>query len=143
MKIKEVMSSKLDIVSPDAKLSEVAKRMRDDDIGALPIVENDEVIGMITDRDIVVRSVAEGRDGATAARDAMSPELVVCSEDESVEDVAKRMAQAKVRRIPVLDKNDRLVGIASLGDLSRTAGASDAGDTLRKVSEPTSSARAL
>jgi CBS domain-containing protein len=141
MQIKDIMSTHVDTVVEEATLAQVAQKMRDDDVGALPVADGQQLIGMITDRDIVVRSVADGCDvTATTARDAMSRDLVYCRNDDSVDAVSKKMADWKIRRLPVLDRSDRLVGMVSLGDLSRSEpGAS--GEALSEISKPTGSPR--
>src|SRR5690606_8949466 len=110
-------------------------RMRDGDIGSLPVAEGDRLIGMVTDRDIVLRVVAEGRDCAEAtARDAMSPGILYCYDDETIEDVLDNMGDNQIRRLPVLSRSKRLVGVVSLGDLSLSG--RSAGQALRQISQP-------
>ena len=134
MKIKDVMTHDVRFVSPDTPLTEIARQMRDDDIGAVPVVENDRMIGMVTDRDIVVRCVATGSiDGATA-RMAMSPRVLYCYEDQSVNEILDNMAKEQVRRMPVVNRDKRLVGVVSIGDLSRKA-QRKAGESLKEISQ--------
>lgn len=121
MLIKECMSKKVIIGSPTMKLQEVAQKMRDGDFGILPIAENDRLVGMITDRDIVIRAVADGKDPKqTQAGDVMSKSVLYCYEDQSIEDVLKNLGDKQIRRLPVLSRQKRLVGILSLGDLAKT-----------------------
>ena len=110
--------------------------MRDADIGSLPVIDDDRLIGMVTDRDIVVRVVAEGAEIATAtARGAMSPGILYCFEDDTVEQVLENMGDRQIRRLPVVE-NDRLVGIVSIGDIAVKEGRdSRTGDTLQSISE--------
>lgn len=119
MLVKDVMQSPVHLIAPEASLDVAARRMRDENIGSLPVGDDDELLGMITDRDIVVRCVAESGDCTrVAVRDAMSAELLCCFVDQPVEDVANLMEEYQVRRLPVLDQQQRLVGIVSLNDLS-------------------------
>ena len=117
MQVKDVMTRGAECVRPEATLQEAAQKMKSLDVGPLPVCDNDRLAGMLTDRDIVVRAVAEGKDPRTAkVREAMTPEVVYCSEDDDVADVARLMNEKQVRRLPVLDCNRRLVGIVSLCD---------------------------
>ena len=119
MQIKDVMKSPVHLIEPNAPMVAAARRMRDENVGSLPVGEGTELLGMITDRDIVVRCVAEGENCAkTAVRDAMSAELLCCFVDQPVEEAARLMEAYRVRRLPVLDERQRLVGIVSLTDLS-------------------------
>ena len=137
MKVSEVMTEDVTWVGPDTKIPDIAKRMRAEDIGSVPIAENDRLIGMVTDRDIVVRAVADGGNvEMISARQVMSPHVLYCYEDESIEHVLKNMGDKQVRRLPVMNREKRLVGLVSLGDLSRAA-EKRAGNALREISEPT------
>jgi CBS domain-containing protein len=137
MKIKDVMTQDVSFVTPDAPVAEIAQRMRDDDIGAVPVVENDRMIGMVTDRDIVIRCVASGSlDGATA-RTAMSPRVLYCYDDQSVNEILENMAEQQVRRLPVVNRDKRLVGVVSIGDLSQKS-QRKAGESLKEISQPVS-----
>jgi CBS domain-containing protein len=138
MQVNQVMSRQVKLASPTDTLQQAARMMAELDAGVLPVGDNDRLVGMITDRDIAIRGDAEGRDPTkTTVGQVMSPEAVkYCFEDEDVEKVAQNMAQLKVRRLPVVNREKRLVGIVSLGDLSRRADTSAAGDALRGVSQP-------
>ena len=137
MKINEVMTPDVSFVRPDTPILEIARKMRDGDIGSTPVIENDRLVGMVTDRDIVVRVVAEGLPTQTAsARDAMSPGILYCYEDESVEDVLGKMGDQQIRRLPVINRDKRLVGVVSLGDLSLTGRRKRAGEALQEISQP-------
>ena len=115
--------------------------MRDEDIGALPVGENDRLIGMVTDRDIAVRGVAEDRaPETTTVRDVMSEKVYYCFEDDDVEDAARCMAENQVRRLPILNRDKRLTGIVSLADIAQT-GEECEKTALEGVSEPSSEAR--
>ena len=136
MKVKDPMSRDVAIVSPDDTIQQAALIMGRIDAGALPVAENDRLVGMITDRDIAVRAIAAGRDPATKVRDVMSREVKYCYEDDELFEVAQNMADIKVRRLPVLDRDKRLVGIVSLADIALTDGAGNAGSALCGISEP-------
>ena len=135
MKVSECMSTDVRIASPDDTIREAARIMREIDAGALPVGENDRLVGMITDRDIAIRAVADGHGPETSVREVMSKEIRFCFEDDDLEEVAENMADLKVRRLPVLNRDKRLVGIVSLGDLSLSDGV-NTGDTLSEISEP-------
>jgi CBS domain-containing protein len=120
MKVSEAMTLEVDIIDPNAAVREAAQRMRDANVGALPVGENDRLIGMVTDRDIVVRAVAENRQGGTTSvRDVMSERVYYCFQDDDLERAAQIMAEHQVRRLPVLNRDKRLVGIVALADLAR------------------------
>lgn len=137
MEIRDIMTKNVDLVSPATTLAEAARIMRDDDVGAIPVADNDRLVGMLTDRDIVVRAIAEKRDpGRTEVRDAMSQKVLYCFDDQPVEDVAKNMGDKQIRRLPVVTRDKRLVGIVSLGDLSTSGSAEQAGEALEHISEP-------
>lgn len=137
MQVKEVMTPQVSVVAPDAQIPEIARKMRDEDIGSVPVVENERLVGMVTDRDIVIRTVAEGQDIRTVtAREAMSPRILYCFDDQTVEDVLGNMGEQQIRRLPVVDRDKRLVGVVSLGDLSKAA-KRKAGDALKEISQPT------
>jgi CBS domain-containing protein len=123
MKVRDAMHKGVDWVSPDAPVTELAKLMRDHDIGAIPIGENDRLVGMVTDRDIVCKGLAQdGFDGRRAtARDVMTEGIHCCREDDDLAKAIKHMEGLKVRRLPVINKSKRMVGILSLGDVSRSA----------------------
>jgi len=144
MLVRDVMKSQLEVIDPSQTLAEAAKKMRDANVGSLPVVEDAKLIGMITDRDIVIRCIAEGADPkATPVREAASDDVVHCVVDQSVEDASKIMAAAKVRRLPVIDRDRRLVGIVALGDISREGSSMEAGEALYDISEPTRSSRTI
>jgi CBS domain-containing protein len=123
MKVKDAMHKGVDWVSPETPVSELAKLMREHDIGAIPIGENDRLIGMVTDRDIVCKGLAE--DGfdprQTTARDVMTDGIHCCREDDDLAKAVRHMETLKVRRLPVINKHKRLVGILALGDVSHSA----------------------
>jgi CBS domain-containing protein len=136
MKISDVMTIDVETVSADQTAQDAAKFMLRAEAGSIPVCEGDRVIGMITDRDIAVRGVAEGRGPDTPIGDLMTDGIVCAREDDDVQDVAAKMSEAQVRRLPVLDSNDRLCGIVSLGDLSRQTDGGSASQALEGVSQP-------
>ena len=136
MKVNEVMTHGVYTTSPDDTVQTAAQTMADLDTGVLPIGENDRLIGILTDRDLTMRVVGEARDPTTTfVRDVMSPEVRCCFEEDSVEEAAVKMAQWQVRRLPVLSKEHRVVGIISLGDLAREATPEIAGGALGEIAE--------
>lgn len=135
MKVKDAMHKDANWCDPEKPISEVAKLMKDEDIGSVPIGENDRLIGMVTDRDLTIRAVAEGRDPKkTKARDIMSKGIIYCTENQNIEDAVHLMEEKKLRRLPVINDNKRLVGMLSLGDISHAAGQSLSGELLQAVS---------
>jgi CBS domain-containing protein len=123
MKVKEAMHKGVEWVGPDTPVTELAKLMRQDDIGSIPIGENDRLIGMVTDRDIVCKGLAvDGFDPRRAtARDVMTPGIHCCREDDDLAKAVRHMEALKVRRLPVINKSKRMVGMLSLGDLGQSA----------------------
>lgn len=116
--LKDLMSRDVKVISPDMTIGEAARTMRDGDFGMMPVGENDRMIGTISDRDIAIRAVAEGKDADTKVRDVMSEGIAWAYEDESVEQIAKIMSERQVRRLPVVNRDKRLVGIVALGDFA-------------------------
>ena len=135
MKISEVMTRDVQTVRPDQPVQEAASFMLSADAGSIPVTDGDRLIGMITDRDIAVRGVAKGYGPDTPVRELMTDEVICAREDDNVEDVASRMSSAQVRRLPVIDGDERLCGIVSLGDLSRDADEDSSAQALEGVSE--------
>jgi CBS domain-containing protein len=122
MQLKDVMTTKVQLTDPTAKLKEAAISMRDGDFGLLPVGANDRLVGTITDRDIAVRAVAEGKDpNTTTVSDVMSEGVHYCFEDQSVEEAAQLMSKIQVRRLPILNRDKRLVGIVALADIATEA----------------------
>ena len=136
MQLKDVMTKVVEVVRPDETLRQAAAKMRSCDVGSLPVCEGTKVLGMLTDRDIVVRAAAEGRDpSATRVDEAMTSEAIFCYDDQGVDDAARMMSDHQVRRLVVLDRQSRLTGIVSLGDLAVDAGDEKmAGKVLSQVS---------
>lgn len=135
MNIQECMSKDVKIASPDQSIRDAAQTMKEIDAGFLPVGENDRLVGMITDRDIALRGVGAGKGPDTPIRDVMSKEVLYCFEDESIETVSQKMAKQQVRRMPVLNRDKRLVGIISLGDISQQDG-SGCAEALSSISLP-------
>jgi len=138
MQVREVMTRGAECTHPDANLQEVAGRMKKLDIGSLPVCDNDRLVGIVTDRDIAVRAVAERFDPQdTYVRDVMTPHIVTCFEDEDVVSAAQIMKQKQIRRLPVLNKDKRFVGMLSLGDIAVDSDDERlAAKTLEGVSKP-------
>jgi len=135
MKVKDVMHKGAEWVTPQTTLADVAQRMRDLDIGAIPVGENDRLIGMVTDRDIACRGVANGQDLAKlTARDVMSKGIFYCSDGEDLEDALRIMEQKQVRRLPVIDDRKRMVGMLSIGDIADAASHELSGEVIAAVS---------
>ncbi len=136
MKVSEAMTRDVRVARPDQTIQDAARLMAEVDTGVLPIGENDRLIGMITDRDIAVRGVAEGKGPQTSIREVMTEHVHYCFEDEDTDHVTQKMADSQVRRLPVLNRDKRLVGILSLGDLAVMQGGRPAGEALSGISEP-------
>ena len=137
MKIREIMTPDAQCVGPEDTLVEAAALMRQLDVGVLPVCNEGEVIGMITDRDIVIRAVAELRPPTTTrVREIMSPGTVSVFEDQDVDEVVQVMEDHQIRRAPVMSRERRIVGIVSLGDIAVDASAARSGEALKRVSQP-------
>ena len=138
MKIREIMTKQVETVAPDTPLTEAARLMRDADVGFLPVGENDRLVGTLTDRDIAVRAVADGKDPNSArVRDAMTPGTEYVFEDQDSAEAATIMAEKQIRRLPVMSRDKRLVGVVAVGDLAtRTTDDDVVGQTVGDVSRP-------
>ena len=135
MLVREAMSRDVKTVDPDQALQDAARIMLDIDVGALPVGENDKLVGMITDRDIAVRGVAAGKPPTARVREVMSQEVRYCFEDEDTAHVARNMGEQQIRRLPVVDRSKRLVGILSLADLATSAKTGQATAALSGISQ--------
>jgi CBS domain-containing protein len=138
MELRDVMTRDVEVVSPETTLVEAARKMRELDVGPIPVCDDNRILGIITDRDIATRAVAEGRDPKqTRVRDVMTRDVVYCFEDQDVDEAARLMQQRQVRRVLVLNRQRELAGIVSLGDLAvDTRDTQMSGSTLERVSEP-------
>jgi len=138
MEVRDIMTRDVEIVSADASLKEAAAKMKKLDVGMIPVCDGDQLRGMLSDRDITIRATAEGRDPTeTKVAEIMSRDIVYCLEDQEVEEAVNLMEARQIRRLPILDQDQRLVGILSLGDIAVHAGDRDlAGETLQEISEP-------
>lgn len=137
MSVKDIMQRELRVADPATSLSDAAEIMRDADIGALPVVEGGQILGMVTDRDIVIRAIAENKDpDVVTVREIMTPEFVCVFEEQSEDEAAELMAKRQIRRLPVLNRDRKLVGMLSLGDLARHE-TDKSGEALREISQPT------
>ena len=137
--VTDIMSTDVRTIEPQQSLRVAAQMMKELDVGALPVCDGRRLLGMVTDRDIALRAVAEGlAPDAACVSDIMTPDIAFCSEDDDAEDVMKKMGERQIRRLPVLNRSNQLVGIVSLGDLA-TRQSADIDDTVREISEPGSS----
>ena len=136
MKIHDVMTREVHVAGPDQSIREAAKIMALYDTGALPVGDDDRLLGLITDRDIAVRAVARGMSPETPLSEVMSREVLYCFNDDEVANVAKNMSDIQVRRLPVVNRDKKLVGILSLGDLARKSEAKTAGEAMKGIAEP-------
>ena len=137
MQLKAMMTPHVEVIAPEATIREAAEKMRHLDIGPLPVCDGERLVGMVTDRDITVRAVAAGRDPVTTlVREVMTPDLIYGFEEQDVQDAARLMEQYQIRRLPVLNSSQQLVGIVALGDLAVHPGHQPlAGEVLEQVSE--------
>jgi len=135
MKVKDVMHEGVEWVEPNTSISNLAVMMKKEDIGAVPIGENDKLIGMVTDRDITVRAVANGDDmSKLTARDVMTSGIIYCRDNEELADALCIMENKRVRRLPVINEDKRMVGILSIGDIADAASHELSGEVIAAVS---------
>ena len=135
--LKNLMSRDVKVISPDMTIGDAAKKMRDGDFGMMPVGEEDRMIGSISDRDIAIRAVAEGKDADTKVRDVMTEGVAWAYEDDTVEQAARIMSERQVRRLPVVDRDKRLVGIVALGDFAvERSEMKPAAEALSEISKP-------
>jgi CBS domain-containing protein len=144
MKLSEIMTRDVVVMQPDDSLQSAAKKMRDRNIGFLPVCDGEELLGVISDRDLTIRALADGMDvNIMLGRDLMTAPAIYCYDDQDIDEVAKIMEENQIRRLVVLSRDDkRLVGVVSLGDLARNESADRSGKVLQKVSEPDGSEQA-
>lgn len=134
MQIKDIMSKNVEIVAPEALLKDVAIKMQQRDCGCIVVAKDDRLVGIITDRDIALRCVAAGHHPAeTTADQVMSPQILYCRDTDTADEVTKNMGENKVRRLAVLDTNKRLVGMVTLGDISKQTNFELIGKTLGEI----------
>jgi CBS domain-containing protein len=136
MKVSEAMTKDVRVANPDDTIRKAARTMASIDAGVLPVGENDRLIGMITDRDIAIRGIANGKGPKAKVRDVMTEDVKYCFDDQEIEDVTRNMADIQVRRLPVLNRDKRLVGILSLGDIATSRDGKAANDALSGISRP-------
>jgi CBS domain-containing protein len=137
MQVSQILTRDVETIRPDTSVKEAAQRMRSMDVGALPVCDGSHLLGMVTDRDITIRITAEGRDANnTRVTEAMTPEVDFVFEDADVQEAARIMRDRQIRRLPVVSRDKRLVGIVSLGDLAVAGDDRTSGDTLQQISEP-------
>jgi CBS domain-containing protein len=137
MKLKDIMTREVEVIHPDDPLQIAAQKMRDRDIGFLPVCDGDRLIGVVSDRDIIVRVIAEGGDSkAMMGRNLVTAPVIYCFEDQDVDEAAQIMQENQIRRLVILNRDKRLVGVVSLGDLAMNRSADQSGEVLQSVSEP-------
>jgi CBS domain-containing protein len=143
MQLQDIMTPGVEVIAPEASISEAAEKMRHLDIGPLPVCDGERLVGLLTDRDITVRAVAAGRDPLTTqVRDVMTPDVVYGFDDQDIQDAARLMEQYQIRRLPVLNRRQQLVGIVALGDLAVHPGTQSVpAEVLEQVAEPGTSGR--
>jgi CBS domain-containing protein len=135
MKVSEIMTTNVECVTPETSVSELAEKMKSLDVGFLGVCDADRIAGTVTDRDIVIRGIAGGKDlNSIKARDIMSKEVHWCFENDDVKDVAEKMRDKEVRRMLLLNQNKRLVGVVSIGDIAKVE-EQESGKTLKDISE--------
>ena len=133
--IAEIMTTEVEVVRPEETLRDAARAMADLDVGSLPVCDGRKLIGMITDRDITVRAVAEGKGAETPVREVMTDEVIWCTDTDSIDEVLQQMSDAQIRRLPVVDRDRQLVGIIALGDIALEE-EEDIDEALRDISMP-------
>jgi CBS domain-containing protein len=136
MKVSDVMTRDVRVANPDQSIGDAARMMAELDAGALPVGEHDRLVGMITDRDIAVRAVAHGKSPATRIRDVMTDDVKYCFDDEDIDHVAGNMADIQVRRLPVVNRDKRLVGIIAIADIAVSEEPVVVGEAVSGISEP-------
>ena len=136
MKVSEAMTRDVRVANPDETVQQAARMMASLDAGVLPVGEKDRLVGMITDRDIAIRGVAEGKGPNAKVRDVMTEDVKYCYDDQDVEEVTRNMGDIQVRRLPVINRDKRLVGILSLGDIATTHEGIATAEALNRISRP-------
>ena len=142
-KVKDVMTAECQWISPETTCAEAARKMRDEDIGFLPVGENDKLIGMVTDRDITIRCTAEGKDpSAMPVKQVMTQKTFYCYDDETVDEICENMGDIQVRRLPVVNRDKQLVGVVSLGDVAQAAARDKVGAAQQQITAQTARKKA-
>ncbi|MDI3469738.1 MAG: CBS domain protein [Pseudolabrys sp.] len=137
MKVSEIMTREVELAHPSETITHAAKLMASLDAGALPVADGDRLVGMITDRDIAIRGVGQGLGPNASVGDVMTREVMYCYDDQDLDEITENMGEIQVRRLPVLNRGKRLVGIVALGDIAFEQGATNgAGEALSRISEP-------
>src|SRR5688572_23379241 len=137
MQLSEILTRDVETIRPDTSAREAAQRMRSMDVGSLPVCDGQQLLGIVTDRDLAIRVLAEGRDpNATQVQEAMTPDVCYAFEDDDVRRAAEIMKDRQIRRLPVVNRDKKLVGIVAIGDIATHATDQLTGDTLEKISEP-------
>ena len=136
MEVKRLMTRDVRTISPDVTIEQAAKVMADLDAGVVPVGEKDRLVGMVTDRDIAVRGIAEGKGPDAKVREVMTAEVNYCFDDQEVDEVTQNMSELQIRRLPVVNRSERLVGILSIGDIAFAHGDTIVSETMRAISEP-------
>ena len=136
MQVQEVMSHDVVVVSPWESLKTAARRMADLDVGALPVGDEGQLVGMVTDRDMVIRGLAIGKGPAAKVGDVMTPDVKYCFHDQELDEIAANMADIQVRRLPVVDRDKQLVGILALSDIATCEDGGQAAQALSGISRP-------
>lgn len=142
MQVREIMTSPAKVIDQKSSVKELAERMKDEDLGALPVCDGDRLLGMVTDRDIVTRAVALDKPlSSCSIKEVMSERATFVHEDDDVSEAEKKMAEHQVRRLPVIDKNDKLVGMVTLADLARKTGSGE--HAIEQVTQPSDQPRKM
>lgn len=136
MRVSEVMTRDVCLANPHQTIADAARLMSENDLGVLPVGDNDRLVGMITDRDIAIRAIAQGKGPDTRVDEVMSHEVKYCFEDEDIDHLCQNMGDIQLRRLPVLNRDKRLVGIVSLADIANKEDPGHAGDAYAQISEP-------
>jgi CBS domain-containing protein len=135
MRVSDCMTRDVKVIAPETPIREAARIMARNDVGALPVGDNDRLVGMVTDRDIVVRALSDGKGPDTPVREVMSEGICYCFEDEDLQHVASNMGEQQIRRLPVMSRNKRLVGIVSLGDMASGKAQRQVGAALGEITQ--------
>jgi CBS domain-containing protein len=136
MKVRDAMTPDVQLCTPDDTLRDAAEAMAALGVGLLPVTDNERLVGMVSDRDIAIRGVGMGRGPDSRVADVMTSDVKYCFEDQDLTEITRNMGEIQVRRLPVLDRHKRLVGIIALGDIAQRTASNGAGDALNQISRP-------